>query len=125
MEEITLDDIDDPVFDLDTALVEGNMFALDGYVDLPDGMLLYEKDSTRRWWRFMCPTRWERASLRLEVDEVTSFSISDQEQLGTLILESVRIETDKVVLNGVVPCIVVVRSSVPRSTRILVSRASS
>lgn len=125
MEEVSIDDIDEPVLSLETAKVENARLTIHGYVDLQGGRLLYEEGSTARGLLdFLRPSSWVRVPLQLEVDRVDSFLVDNVEGLATLTIESILRRPGRLDIVGIFPGSITVLARFPESMRILISRDS-
>lgn len=103
MIEVSMDEIDDPVFDLTHVAFERGLFSLEGYVDLSRGKLLSGRRIAALPEGAKKPA-WVRHRLLFRASGVTSFEIEDEAGLGELILESIVAQPGIILLTGVVPC---------------------
>ncbi|MHC9046104.1 hypothetical protein ACYX8G_16085 [Microbacterium saperdae] len=110
MIEVSLNEIDDPVFDLTQLAFQDGMFSLAGFVDLSEGRLL----SGRR----VVGTRenenrigWIRHRLLFRAAGVESFEVDDKAGLGEIILDSIEARPGAIVLTGVIPCRIELRTA--------------
>jgi hypothetical protein len=97
---VSLDDIDDPEFDVDTATLTGDVYTMTGLLEM----------TTRRWTGI---PRVGRHAIRLRIADAHSFTIRDSAGIGVLIIEKITELASSIRIDGVMPCVLVVHTNGP------------
>lgn len=98
MRELSFDYIDDADFDIETGRITDGIFTLDGVMDFNG---------------FERPYRTGHHTIRLRVEHADSFEFDDGAGVGRLITESLEESWDRIMITGVIPCILTVETSEP------------
>lgn len=109
--DVSVDDVDDAVFALDSARIVDNVFLMDGELDWVQSLAyLDEPVKSRRQIRALRrevgrrDLRRIRTPITIVAEGARSFRIRDNSHVGVLILDNAELGPGLLTLNGVIPC---------------------